>query len=254
MDSSTELPVALPGLRAVRGTTMTLHTGVKEFHGIGRIEQGSSEYWGNGKVSRSTPRCILVKEPGDVVRHLGFASPITFVAIQLPANDVARARDDGRAGPIAQLDGDDERAAPFHRLVDAVLAGSDRLSLEVALAEALGGLARIRTPDRGRTRPVHRAMEYLRARLAETFTLDDLADHADLDKFHLCRAFRAQVGMPPHTYLTHLRIARAKALLRDGMRASDVAPLVGIYDQAQLTRHFRRLVGTTPGRYAKAMA
>lgn len=255
MDTAIELPVALPGLRAVRGTTMTLHTGVKEFHGIGRIEHGSSEYWGNGKVWRSTPRCILVKEPGDVVRHLGFEGPITFVAIHLPANDVAQARaDDGRAAPLAQLDGDDERAAPFHRLVDAVIAGSDRLSLEVALAEALGGLVRIRTTDRGRTRPVRRAMEYLRERLAETFTLDDVAHHADLDKFHLCRAFRAQIGMPPHTYLTHLRIARAKALLRDGMRASDVAPLVGIYDQAQLTRHFRRLVGTTPGRYAKAAA
>jgi AraC-like DNA-binding protein len=57
--------------------------------------------------------------------------------------------------------------------------------------------------------------------------------------------------MPPHAYLTHLRIARAKALLLRGVRASEIAPLVGLYDQAQLTRHFRRLVGTTPARYAK---
>jgi AraC-like DNA-binding protein len=55
--------------------------------------------------------------------------------------------------------------------------------------------------------------------------------------------------MPPHT---HLRVARAKQLLLDGVRASDVAPLVGFYDQAQFTRHFRRLVGTTPARYGKA--
>ena len=58
--------------------------------------------------------------------------------------------------------------------------------------------------------------------------------------------------MPPHTYLTHLRIARAKELLHRGVRASDVAPQVGFYDQAQLTRHFRRLVGTTPARYGKS--
>jgi AraC-like DNA-binding protein len=92
--------------------------------------------------------------------------------------------------------------------------------------------------------------EYIRARSSDSITLDDLAGHAELDNFHLCRAFRAQIRMPPHTYLTHLRIARAKALLRDRMRASHLAPLVGIYDQAQLTRHFRRLVGTTPARYA----
>jgi AraC-like DNA-binding protein len=33
------------------------------------------------------------------------------------------------------------------------------------------------------------------------------------------------------------------------VRATDVAPQVGFHDQAQLTRHFRRLVGTTPARY-----
>jgi AraC-like DNA-binding protein len=55
--------------------------------------------------------------------------------------------------------------------------------------------------------------------------------------------------MPPHAYLTHLRIARAKELLRLGVRAADVAPQVGFYDRAQLTRHFTRLVGTTPARY-----
>ena len=58
--------------------------------------------------------------------------------------------------------------------------------------------------------------------------------------------------MPPHRYLTHLRIAQAKRLLREGVRASDLAPLLGFYDQAQLTRHFRRIVGTTPARFAKA--
>lgn len=94
-------------------------------------------------------------------------------------------------------------------------------------------------------------MEYLHDRLADAITLDDLARHADLDKFHLCRAFRAQVGLPPHAYLTRLRIHRAKELLGRGLRASEVAPLVGLYDQSQLTRHFRRLVGTTPGRYGK---
>jgi AraC-like DNA-binding protein len=153
---------------------------------------------------------------------------------------------------MAQLEASDERAAPFHRLIDAVCAGVDRLSLEVAVAEAVSALALISDAHPGHSRSVRRAMEYLRERLGDSIRLDDLADYADLDKFHLCRAFRAQVGLPPHTYLTHLRIARAKELLLRGVRASDVAPLVGLYDQAQLTRHFRRLVGTTPARYGKS--
>lgn len=95
-------------------------------------------------------------------------------------------------------------------------------------------------------------MAYLRERLAESITLDDLATHAALDKFHLCRAFRTQIGMPPHAYLTHLRIQRAKELLLDGVRASEIAPQVGLYDQSQLNRHFRRIVGVTPARYGNA--
>src|SRR6185295_12446618 len=139
-----------------------------------------------------------------------------------------------------------------HRLIDAVGAGADRLSLEVAVVEAVGALAAISNALPDYSRPVRRALEYLRARLGESITLDQLAGHAALDKFHLCRAFRSQIGMPPHAYLTHLRVARAKELLRGGERATDVAPQVGFYDQAQLTRHFTRLVGTSPARYGKS--
>ena len=137
MDRSVELPVSLPGLHAVRGTTTSLHTGVKEHYGVGRIEHGDTEWWGGGKVWRSAPGCILVKQPGDVVRHLAHRGPTTFTAVMLPTNDVARVQGEGKAVAIPQLEANDERAAPFHRLIDAVCAGVDRLSLEVAVAEAV---------------------------------------------------------------------------------------------------------------------
>lgn len=252
MERSVELAVSLPTIQVVRTTTETKHVGVKEHYGVGRIERGGTEWWGGGKRWRSAPGCILVKQPGDVVRHTALGGPTTYLAITLPADDVVRVRAEAEPVAIDQLDPGDERATPFHRLLDAALAGAGRLALEVAVAEAVGALAAISRASPGASRPVRRAIELMRERLGESITLDDLADHAEFDKFHLCRAFRAQIGMPPHAYLTHLRIARAKHLLRSGVRASEIAPLVGIYDQAQLTRHFRRLVGTTPARYAKS--
>lgn len=252
MERSVELAVSMPGLCVVRATTASLHTGVKEHYGVGRIDRGDTEWWGGGKVWRSVAGSILVKQPGDVVRHLAHRGPTTFTAVTLPAADVAQVRSEGRAVAVPQLELGDGRAAPFHRLIDAACAGASRLTLEVAVAEAVSALAAISSAQPDHSRPVRRAMEFIRARLAESITLADIAAHADLDKFHLCRAFRAQVGLPPHTYLTHLRIARAKALLLEGVRASEVAPLVGLYDQARLTRHFHRLVGTTPARYGKS--
>jgi len=57
--------------------------------------------------------------------------------------------------------------------------------------------------------------------------------------------------VPPHAYLTQLRVRRAKELLVAGVKPSDVACRVGLYDQSALNRHFRRIAGTTPGQFAK---
>jgi len=84
---SVELPVSLPGLRAERSTTTSLHTGVKEYYGIGRIEHGDTEWWGRGRVWRSAPGCVLVKEPGDVVRHIAHNGPTTYTAVRLPTRN-----------------------------------------------------------------------------------------------------------------------------------------------------------------------
>lgn len=251
MESSVELPVSSPRVRAVRWTSDELYSGVKTQYAFGRVERGLSSFWGGGRAWDASPGCITVKQPGDVHRDIERAGPMTWTVITLPASEIERVRDDGRhIGSLALLEATDARSAPFHRLQDAVCNGADRLSLEVALTEAVNAFVVLRAkPDH--TRPVRRAMEYLRAHITESFTLEDLAEHSGLDKFHLCRSFRAQIGMPPHAYLTQLRIMRAKELLRRGVRASEVAPLVGLYDQAQLTRHFRRIVGTTPGRYGK---
>jgi AraC-like DNA-binding protein len=250
MTASVLLPVSLPGLRAVRWTSEALHAGLKDHYAVGRVDRGRSEWWGGGKVWRSGPGCIQVKQPGDVHRDIAREGPTTWTVITLPGIDITRAREAGQVVAPPQLDARDERAAPFHRLFDAVRAEADALAVEVALAEVICALSHMSgTPEQ--TRPVRRAMQYLRERLAESLTLEDLAGHAGLDKFHLCRAFRAQIGLPPHAYLTHLRVARAKELLQRGTRASEIAPLVGFYDQPQLTRHFRRIVGTTPAKYAE---
>ena len=90
----------------------------------------------------------------------------------LPTHEVARVQGEGKAVAIPQLEVNDERAAPFHRLIDAVCAGVDRLSLEVAVAEAVGALAVISSAHPDYSRPVRRALEYLRERLGDSITLD----------------------------------------------------------------------------------
>jgi AraC-like DNA-binding protein len=84
--------------------------------------------------------------------------------------------------------------------------------------------------------------------------LETLAADFDVHSTQLVRAFSREFGLPPHRYATGRRIDRARKLLLDGMPAAEVAVAVGFYDQAHLTRHFRRMLGTTPAAFARRAA
>jgi AraC-like DNA-binding protein len=230
------LALSVPDLHAIRVASAELYVGMKEHYAVARVESGQVEWWSRGKVWQSLPGSLQLQQPGDVHRDLARAAPTTLQIISFPAHAVERV-----AGPIRvhpQLAAADRRGAPFQRLHDAVQHRVDALALEVVMYEAIAAFAAVGDAACDQTRPVRRALELLRERLSEPITLDELAAHAELDK-------------PPYAYLTRLRIVRAKQLLDRGVPPIEVAPLVGLYDQSQLNRHFRRLVGTTPGRYGK---
>ena len=99
------------------------------------------------------------------------------------------------------------------------------------------------------SRSMMRARDYLAQHYAENVSLEDLARVANLSPFHFNRVFSRQFGMPPHAFQTQLRVASAKALLREGWTIAQAASQSGFVDQSHLTRHFKRLVAVTPGQY-----
>lgn len=135
---------------------------------------------------------------------------------------------------------------------------ADRIDSE----EGVGRLvASVLVPERCRVRRVAderaphaviaRVREHLRASYTRRVTLDDMARLAGMGRYSLARAFTREVGIPPHSYQTHLRIQRARTLIGAGRRLSDVSLEVGFTDQSHLNRHFKRVVGVTPGLYAR---
>jgi len=155
----------------------------------------------------------------------------------------------------------DGRVQPLVRLHRALRdEASTRERLAQASTEALAALVELTSLPRAGSDEafkwrdaVRRARARLDGQLTESVTLDELAAHARLDKFRLCRAFREQVGLSPYAYLTHRRISLAQELLARGLSQAEVAARVGLYDQSQLHRHFKRIVGVTPGAYARAV-
>ncbi|MCP3104297.1 AraC family transcriptional regulator [Myxococcus sp. K15C18031901] len=227
---------------------------------------GGFDFWYRGRVRTQVagPR-LKLKEPGEVHRDERVHAPVTAQSLAFAPTRVAAAAVDLGLSPRPHLrealshgQGQTETAA---LALHAALATGEPepLELETRICEVLDALlteygespAPHATPRHAPA--VLRARDYLHANPARNVSLDALSREVGLNKFHLLRVFRAQLGLPPHEYVTHLRVARARALLSQGMAVADVATEVGVYDQSQLNRHFRRIVGMTPGQFARAV-
>src|SRR3546814_9243648 len=88
----------------------------------------------------------------------------------------------------------------------------------------------------------------------QDLTLDRLAGAAGLSRFYFLRAFRSEIGVTPHAYLTGRRIAAAKRLLDGEQALSEVALACGFYDQIHFTRAFNVATCVTPGQYLLLLA
>jgi AraC family transcriptional regulator len=132
------------------------------------------------------------------------------------------------------------------------------------LAESLGNVlavhllrqfvapGKVSPPPDGRLpkRKLQAVVEYVHEHLDANLKLDDLACVAHLSPYHFARLFKNSTGLSPHQYVIAQRVERAKELLRNGeLPLADVAAVVGFWDQGHFTRHFKRLVGVTPGRF-----
>jgi AraC family transcriptional regulator len=89
--------------------------------------------------------------------------------------------------------------------------------------------------------------EYIDRHLNEKIAIADLAALVHLTRFHFIRAFTQAAGMTPLQFVIRRRIERAREFLADpGASISDVAIRSGFGSPVQMTRAFRRIVGTTP--------
>jgi AraC-like DNA-binding protein len=97
-----------------------------------------------------------------------------------------------------------------------------------------------------------RALVYLGHHYVEPILLRNLAAIAHTSRFHLVRLFAATLGITPHRYQLLLRVARAKAMLREGTCVTQIAHGLGFADHSHLDRSFRILMGMTPTQYQRS--
>ena len=95
-------------------------------------------------------------------------------------------------------------------------------------------------------RRLERAKSFLMSNLCEQIQLVDVAQIANLSKFHLNRLFRQVYGTPPLRFHQNCRLDWAKAQLSAGQTTSQVAELLDFSSVTSFSRAFARRHGVRP--------
>lgn len=89
--------------------------------------------------------------------------------------------------------------------------------------------------------------DYMDGHLTEKITVSQLAALVDLTRFHFIRAFKKSAGVPPFQFMIRRRVDRARELLAEHQTSiAEIADRTGFGSPIQMTRAFRRVLGTTP--------
>ena len=99
---------------------------------------------------------------------------------------------------------------------------------------------------------LRRVLDYIESSIQDDMTLDGLAAVAGYSTFHFARKFTQAMGVPPHRYISRLRLERAKAELAEcKLPLAEIALNARFSSQASFTRAFHRATGTTPKQYQR---
>ena len=97
--------------------------------------------------------------------------------------------------------------------------------------------------------------QYIEAHLSEDISLATLADVARLSPYHFVRAFKQSFGLPPHRYVSSMRIQQAKSLLADpAISVTQIGLNLGFSETSSFTTTFRKHTGLTPTAYRRGLA
>jgi AraC family transcriptional regulator len=251
------LPALELAERAIAEHVVLLHLGA-----AGRLETRTNGSWQPGVVG---PGDVFVA-PAGPQRPCRWQTPKEVLVVTLPPAFLeASARDLGAGGHFELIGARGPDPQVYHlglALLEELRQGTPSGplfgdTLAAALAARLVQHYGARRPTEQR-RPtglsraqLGAALDFLRGRLADPFSLDELAAATGLSPYHFARQFKRSTGLSPHQYLVRERVERAKLLLRaqrnKGLAA--IAQEVGFADQSHFGRLFKRLVGVTPRRY-----
>ncbi|MBI9111856.1 AraC family transcriptional regulator [Maridesulfovibrio ferrireducens] len=98
-------------------------------------------------------------------------------------------------------------------------------------------------------KPLARVKDFITKNFRNNLTLNNLSEIACISSFHLQKLFVKKYGISPQEYLINCRVREAEQLIRNGTPMAEAALNSGFFDQSHFSRHFKRVIGISPGRF-----
>ena len=251
----------VPGVREVLHARHIEHAYPVHTHDVWTlllVDQGAIHYDLDRRAQGAEPSMVSILPPhvvhdGRPATTDGYRKRVIYLEPEVVGEGLigaavdrpALSSDPGLRRAVSELD----RA--LECIDDAVEAEARLHTVAERIRRAMGEAAEGAGVD---PRTLDAAVEAFRAwldeHLFEPVTITAAAEALDVAPTHLARGFAEAFGIAPHAYLITRRLEAARDLILAGQPLVDVATAVGFFDQAHLTRHFKRFLGTTPGRFA----
>jgi AraC family transcriptional regulator len=101
---------------------------------------------------------------------------------------------------------------------------------------------------------INRVLDFLKENWDKEFSLETIAEMADLSVFHFIRVFKTQTGRTPHEFIIKTKIDKAKELLVTNSKSiTEVCFSCGFNNLSHFADTFKRQVGITPSKYKSMM-
>jgi AraC-like DNA-binding protein len=235
-----------------------------EGYALGVVEAGAHAFAARGEVWTAIPGRVVIVNPDDAhdggpaTYDGGYSYRMIYVEGGVLATAIEEAAGRRVATPFFPCAVVSDAAladclSRLHRILEHPEAKLERETLLITALVELArrhGKAAPHSNLRARApRVVALALDYLAENFSEDISLAELAALVGVDRFHLLRAFRRCLGLPPHLYQTQLRLRHAKQLMLAGEPPSMAAVAAGFADQSHLIRKFKAAYGVTPGQY-----
>ena len=176
-------------------------------------------------VLTSLPKCIAIRQ-----RELS-GEPWARAALELLSSE-AELEGPGMTGILARM-----LEIVFMQVVRRISVGEERPE---------GFLAALRDAS------LSRALHAIHDRPQHAWTVESLAVQAEMSRARFADQFMEKIGVPPITYLTRWRLAKARDLLaRTNHGLEEIAHRCGYSSGASFSRRFKLEYGLGPGAYRK---